>query len=73
MLLANDVKYHRQLGYGSDVAPALGVPWLAASARLLAGTANSTAANSSATTQKLWISFTHREGPSTLRPGLCLC
>jgi acid phosphatase len=60
---ANDVKYHRQLGYGSTLAPSLGIPWLAASARLLSGAANGTAPNSSATSQSLWISFTHREEP----------
>jgi acid phosphatase len=56
--------YHRSLGYGNELAPFLGIPWVSASTRLLAGTANTTQANanSSADTQNLWISFTHREG-----------
>lgn len=68
--VANDLKYHRQLGYGSDVSPALGIPWLRASARLFDGSANTSAVNSSAGTQKLWVSFTHREGPSPSLPAL---
>ncbi|KZV93276.1 phosphoglycerate mutase-like protein [Exidia glandulosa HHB12029] len=60
---ANDLMYHRSMGYGSAIAPTLGIPWLTASARLLTGQANSTSSNSSADTQSLFISFTHREEP----------
>lgn len=58
---ANDLMYHRSFGYGNPIAPVLGMPWLSASARLLTGEA-SNSTNSSASSQSLFISFTHREG-----------
>jgi acid phosphatase len=54
--------YHRSLGYGNPLAPTLGMPWISASARLLTGTADASATNSSAGRQSLFVSFTHREG-----------
>lgn len=69
---ANDLMYHRSLGYGNELAPILGMPWLSASTRLLAGTANATSANSSAGAQSLFISFTHREEPPFIVTALGL-
>ncbi|KAM7207926.1 putative histidine acid protein [Naviculisporaceae sp. PSN 640] len=51
-----DIRYHYNVGYGSNVAGVFGLPWLNATANLLL------AANSSST-QDLYFSFTHRELP----------
>lgn len=52
-----DVQYHYNVGYGSPVAGAVGVPWLNATAGLL------TDNNDGAAEQDLYVSFTHRELP----------
>jgi acid phosphatase len=62
VIIANDLNYHRSLGYGNEFAPILGMPWISASARLLNGQADTSATNSSAGKQHLFVSFTHREG-----------
>ncbi|KAK3313064.1 histidine acid phosphatase [Apodospora peruviana] len=49
-----DIMYHYNVGYGSNVAGAFGLPWLNASAHLLM---------SAKTEQDLYVSFTHRELP----------
>lgn len=51
-----DIRYHYNIGYGSNVAGTFGLPWFNASAHLLL------AANSS-DRQDLYFSFTHRELP----------
>ncbi|KAH9922704.1 phosphoglycerate mutase-like protein [Fomitopsis serialis] len=69
---ANDLMYHRSLGYGNELAPVLGMPWVSASTRLLSGSANTSATNSSAGDQQLFISFTHREEPPFIVTNLGL-
>ncbi|TFY67063.1 hypothetical protein EVJ58_g1861 [Rhodofomes roseus] len=69
---ANDLMYHRSLGYGNELAPVLGMPWVSASARLLSGSANTSAPNSSAGNQQLFISFAHREEPPFMVTALGL-
>jgi len=49
---ANDLMYFYSMGYGSPVAPFIGMPWLNASFALL---------QSSNTSQNLYFSFAHRE------------
>ena len=63
---ANDLMYHRSLGYGNDLAPVLGLPWVSASTRILSGSANTSPSNAAAGKQQLFIGFTHREGPYSL-------
>ncbi|KAK4698361.1 acid phosphatase, partial [Phenoliferia sp. Uapishka_3] len=65
------------LGYGADVSPYLGMPWVAASTDLILGTNLSVPTNSSNSTlpftkpsQKLFISFSHREEPAFLVTAL---
>lgn len=48
-----DIKYHYSFGYGNNLAPSLGLPWVVVSSDLL----NSTAAKD----QDLYISVVHRE------------
>lgn len=63
--VANDLEYHYQLGFGSELSPYLGMPWVSAVTRLLDGSAASNASSngtSSAASQNVWISFSHREG-----------
>jgi acid phosphatase len=69
---ANDLNYHRSLGYGNEYAATLGMPWVSASARLLTGEADTTATNSSAGKQHVFISFTHREEPPYIVTALGL-
>ncbi|KAF2000717.1 phosphoglycerate mutase-like protein [Amniculicola lignicola CBS 123094] len=53
----NDIQYHYNSGYGSEISGVLGYPWLNATAgTLLADNV----------TQDLYISFTHRELPPTV-------
>lgn len=61
---ANDIQYHYSLGYGASISPVLGMPWLNASASLLAD--NDTAS------QDFYISFTHREEPPFIVTALGL-
>ncbi|KAI0734821.1 histidine phosphatase superfamily, partial [Fomitopsis betulina] len=68
---ANDLMYHRSLGYGNELAPVLGLPWVSASTRILSGSAN-TSATSAAGKQQLFISFTHREEPAFIVTALGL-
>lgn len=70
--------YHYSLGYGQPAAPYMGLPWVAASADLLlpwADVSNNTAAGSSVPlvipSQKLFLSFTHREEPALIVRCLC--
>ena len=60
---ANDIMYHYQLGYGNDLTPYLGIPYVNATTQLLS-------ANSS--DQDLYVSFTHREEPPFILTALNL-
>ncbi|KAF6810419.1 histidine acid phosphatase [Colletotrichum sojae] len=51
---AEDVRYHYNVGYGSEIAGYVGLPWLNATAGLLLGDASD---------EDLYVSFTHRELP----------
>lgn len=53
----SDVMYHYNVGYGSNVAGAVGLPWFTSTSDLLTSPLNST------TVQDLYVSFTHRELP----------
>lgn len=55
-----DVQYHYNVGYGSEVSGAIGLPWVNATANLL------TAEPDDAGVQDLYVSFTHRELPPTV-------
>ncbi|KAL8290606.1 hypothetical protein RQP46_002864 [Phenoliferia psychrophenolica] len=73
----NDLMYHYSLGYGAEVSPFLGMPWVAASTDLILGTNLSIPTNSTNSTtpfqkpyQKLFISFSHREEPAFLVTAL---
>lgn len=50
-----DVRYHYNVGYGNEVAGAVGLPWLNSTAQLLM--------SEDADAQDLYVSFTHRELP----------
>ncbi|OLN88271.1 Acid phosphatase PHO1 [Colletotrichum chlorophyti] len=50
-----DVRYHYNVGYGSEVAGYVGLPWLNATASLLL--------NEGPNDEDLYVSFTHRELP----------
>ncbi|KAK8123602.1 phosphoglycerate mutase-like protein [Apiospora kogelbergensis] len=50
-----DVRYHYNVGYGNEVAGAVGLPWLNATASLLM--------NNDKEAEDLYVSFTHRELP----------
>jgi len=62
---ANDIMYHYNTGYGSNVSGVVGLPWVNATSQLLL-------ANDSAQSQDLYISFTHRELPPTVLVALGL-
>ncbi|KAI8166324.1 Acid phosphatase PHO1 [Colletotrichum sp. SAR 10_70] len=49
-----DIRYHYNVGYGNNVAPYVGMPWLNATANLLMA---------DAADEDLYVSFTHREMP----------
>jgi acid phosphatase len=49
-----DIRYHYNVGYGNNVAGAVGLPWLNATAKLLMG---------ADADEDLYVSFTHRELP----------
>lgn len=52
-----DIMYHYSVGYGSDSAGYVGLPWVNATANLLM------AEDDDAAVQDLYVSFTHRELP----------
>jgi acid phosphatase len=60
---ANDIMYHYELGYGSDLVPYLGIPFVNATTELLA---------SDSSDQQLYVSFTHREEPPFVLAALNL-
>jgi acid phosphatase len=59
----NDLMYFHNTGYGRELSPSIGFPWLNATAAILA---NDSAA------QDLYVSFTHRELPPTVLTALGL-
>ncbi|CAF1361036.1 unnamed protein product [Didymodactylos carnosus] len=59
-----DIKYHYELGYGTDISPSLGMPWVVASSKLLEDTKTMD--------QDLYVSFTHREVPPFVLTALGL-
>jgi len=63
----NDIQYHYNVGYGNDVAGAIGYPWLNATAGLLTSTDTN-----SYDAQDIYISFTHRELPPVVLVALGL-
>lgn len=62
---ANDIMYHYELGYGSDLSPHLGMPWVNATASLLLNDSNTAS-------EPLIVSFTHREEPPFILAALNL-
>lgn len=58
-----DVRYFHNAGYGRDVTPRIGYPWIKASADLL---------DDAASKQDLYVSFTHREMPPMVVTALGL-
>ncbi|OAA38495.1 Histidine acid phosphatase, eukaryotic [Beauveria brongniartii RCEF 3172] len=61
---SEDVRYHYNVGYGSNVAGYNGLPWLKATGELLMSNAKTGSnANSSGHVDDLLVSFTHRELP----------
>ncbi|EAL84977.2 putative histidine acid phosphatase [Aspergillus fumigatus Af293] len=59
----NDLMYFHNTGYGRDLSPAIGFPWLNATRTILADDSAS---------QDLYVSFTHRELPPTVLTALGL-
>ncbi|CAF3407061.1 unnamed protein product [Rotaria sp. Silwood1] len=57
-----DIKYYYELGYGNDLSPSLGMPWVVASSDLFYRT----------TDQNLYISVAHREMPPFILTALGL-
>ncbi|TVY86394.1 Thiamine-repressible acid phosphatase [Lachnellula willkommii] len=66
----NDIMYHYNVGYGSQVSGAIGFPWVNATFNTLAATQNNM--SNATTDQDLYISFTHRELPPTVLVALDL-
>lgn len=62
-----DIMYHYNVGYGSDITGAVGLPWVNATAGLLMADEGS-----SADLQDLYVSFTHRELPPMVLVALGL-
>ncbi|OJJ31365.1 hypothetical protein ASPWEDRAFT_118605 [Aspergillus wentii DTO 134E9] len=60
---ANDIMYFYNTGYGRDLSPSLGYPWINASVAAL---------SSPSPSQHLYVSFTHRELPPTVITALGL-
>ena len=60
---ANDLMYFYNTGYGRDLSPSLGFPWVNASVAALDDDSQS---------QDLYVSFTHREFPPTVLTTLGL-
>lgn len=65
-----DIMYHYNVGYGSLVAGAVGLPWANATANLLMDT--NADADADAAVQDLYVSFTHRELPPMVLVALGL-
>ncbi|EGX89713.1 histidine acid phosphatase, putative [Cordyceps militaris CM01] len=59
---SEDIRYHYNVGYGSNVAGYNGLPWLKATGDLLMSNAKN-GSNGSSTVDDLLVSFTHREMP----------
>lgn len=59
-----DIRYYYELGYGSNLSPSLGMPWIVATSHLLNQTVNSK--------QNLYISVAHRQMPPLLLTALGL-
>ncbi|CAF2059459.1 unnamed protein product [Rotaria magnacalcarata] len=59
-----DIKYYYELGYGNDLSPTLGMPWLVATSDLLA--------HAKANNQRLYISVAHRQIPPLILTALGL-
>jgi acid phosphatase len=59
----NDLMYFHNTGYGRDLSPAIGFPWLNATRSILAD---------ESAAQDLYVSFTHRELPPTVLTALGL-
>ncbi|KAB8233942.1 putative histidine acid phosphatase [Aspergillus alliaceus] len=57
-----DIRYFHNVGYGKYASPRIGFPWVNASYRALASTAD----------QDVYVSFTHRELPPTIITALGL-
>ncbi|KZV69796.1 phosphoglycerate mutase-like protein [Peniophora sp. CONT] len=66
----NDIMYNYNIGYGFTASPALGTPWLSATASAL-GLGNGTI-NETTSTQSLFLSFSHREEPAFIASALGL-
>ncbi|OOQ82638.1 putative histidine acid phosphatase [Penicillium brasilianum] len=60
---ANDLMYFHNTGYGRDLSPVLGFPWVNASVAAL---------DDKSSSQELYFSFTHREVPPTVIAALGL-
>ncbi|KAF4163734.1 hypothetical protein CNMCM6936_000446 [Aspergillus lentulus] len=59
----NDLMYFHNTGYGRDLSPTIGFPWLNATRAILAD---------DSAAQDLYVSFTHRELPPTVLTALGL-
>ena len=59
-----DIRYYYELGYGSNLSPSLGMPWVVASSALLSRT--------SINNQNLYISVAHRQMPPLVMTALGL-
>ncbi|GFF88508.1 acid phosphatase PHO1 [Aspergillus udagawae] len=59
----NDLMYFHNTGYGRELSPAIGFPWLNATRTILAD---------DSAAQDLYVSFTHRELPPTVLTALGL-
>ncbi|TQV90621.1 repressible acid phosphatase [Cordyceps javanica] len=60
---SEDVRYHYNVGYGSNVAGYNGLPWLKATGDLLMRDVKNSSNDSSSRVDDLLVSFTHREMP----------
>ena len=59
-----DIRYYYELGYGNNLSPSLGMPWVVASSALLSGT--------SIDDQHLYITVAHRQMPPLVMTALGL-
>ncbi|KAF7720034.1 Uncharacterized protein PECH_008093 [Penicillium ucsense] len=60
---ANDIMYFHNTGYGRELSPSLGFPWVNATVSAL---------DDESSSQELYVSFTHRELPPTVITALGL-
>lgn len=63
-----DVKYYYEFGYGNDLSPTLGMPWLIASSQLLQSRSSSRKTKD----QNVYITVAHREMPPLILSALGL-